>query len=155
MICGLFPPPPIWHYHRPLLSWTSSHFRVKWAVIKTFGPERGSVQISVTHSKKALGALDFCSRLRRSHGPRDSVPRCPGLAALLGRVAPCGACVVRVRREHLALSVRQDVVSLAGRYRLSTGAYLNTALSVGHKNYSHQLLIVVEFLEDYPLSSIY
>jgi len=51
-----------------------------------------------------------CSRRNRNCLVVES-PRCarlPGLAALLDRSALCGACVVRVRRAHLALSVRQE-----------------------------------------------
>ena len=63
--------------------------------------------------------------MRNPESPRHS--RLLGLAALLGRVAPCGACVVRVRRERLALSVHQDPASQPAETGSSVGAYLNAA----------------------------
>ena len=79
-------------------------------------------------TQKALGTLDFCSR---AGGPLARLeatpsPRCPGLAARLGRVAPCGACVVRVRREYLALSVRQDSVGYPAETDRFAGVQINT-----------------------------
>ena len=65
--------------------------------------------------QKALGTLDS----------RDSLSF--ERATLLGRVAPCGACVVRVRRERLALSVRQDSIGYPAETDRLAGAYLNTA----------------------------
>ena len=61
-----------------------------------------------------------------SESPRHA--RLPGLAALLGRVAPCGACVVRVRRACLALSVRQELVDRPAETGLPVSFYLNTAV---------------------------
>ena len=57
----------------------------------------------------------------------------PGLAALLGHVAPCGACVVRVRRACLALSVRQDPAGQPAETDLLDDPYLNTA----HNHYEY------------------
>ena len=50
---------------------------------------------------------------------------------LLGRFAPCGACVVRVCRERLALSVRQESVDRRAETGSSFSAYLNTAETRG------------------------
>jgi len=52
---------------------------------------------------------------RDIESPRRS--RLPRLAALLTRSAHCGACIAGVRRERLALSVRQVAGSHSDCYR--------------------------------------
>ena len=80
-------------------------------------------------SKTVVGLVvevDSDEGLRNPESPRHS--RLPGLAVLLGRVAPCGACVVRVRRACLALSVRQDPGRQAAETDPLDGPCLNTAV---------------------------
>ena len=90
--------------------------------LNTTGPNgRGAARLTLSGPEPVV----FRYRLRNPESPRRS--RLPGLAALLGRVAPCGACIVRVRRERLALSVRQESVDRPAEISSSVGAYLNTA----------------------------
>ena len=110
------------------------------------GPDReGSVQIWIEESRKpsALStpgtrcrsrerrSLVMTKRLRRFE-PRSSVALLPVVLASPGErrspeLAAHSAANVRVRRECLALSVRQDPAGQPAEIGSSVGAYLNTA----------------------------
>ena len=100
--------------------WPSSHYRSK-------GFREGRWPSSVV----------FGYELRTPESPRHA--RLPGLAVLLGRFAPCGACIVRVRRACLALSVRQDPAGQQAETDPQDGPHLNTsALSLGRYDKQRQ-----------------
>ena len=85
------------------------------------GVRRGSVQIRLWR---------ICVGLE---SPRHA--RLPRLAARFGRFAACSACVAGVRRERLALSVRQDSDDSPSKIEWFPDAYLNTTLrSAGNRS---------------------